>query len=287
MIITILLIIIASGATYLLMQDNNEKNNIQNNIPDNQEKDNDKTNNEDKIDINIVKELHNSLLTESHTHGLYPLNKVTINDANDKDLIIFNIKNYLIENNINYLKNNIENNPEDYVMLYEINKTNFNDYMHKKYNTKTNYDLPIAADNDEGYNFENTIELFSKDNQWTLMNIPKSGGNNYIEHKLLNYKAEGNELYIFDKMIACSESAGSSICSSIIADSNEGLVIDCSSDSEGNLSASCPLKNDYTLAGLASYGLNQLSGKLNTYKHTFKKNNEGYYWYSTEVVEEN
>ena len=72
------------------------------------------------ITTGTITQLHNSLIVKNII-GPYFTKKVTINDTNNKDLIIYNIHKYLTENNINY-KKNIDIMGETTTLLYEINK---------------------------------------------------------------------------------------------------------------------------------------------------------------------
>ena len=233
------------------------------------------------ITTGTITQLHNSLIVKNII-GPYFTKKVTINDTNNKDLIIYNIHKYLTENNINY-KKNIDIMGETTTLLYEINKTTFNNYMKQKYNTSNKYDLPINTN--QGYNFENTIELFSDNNNWVLKDIPKSGSNVYLKNKLVFYEYNDNEMHIYDKVAFCESDGSLSVChTSITPNINNDVGIYCSYDNNGNITGECPV-NSTNLSDMANYSLQNLIANLPTYKHTFKKIGNNWYWYSSEPTD--
>ena len=91
-------------------------------------------------------------------------------------------------------------------------------------------------------------------------------------------------IYIYDKFVDCQSSAGIKICTNKLTDYiNEGIVIDCTVDENDEVNPkTCPI--DSGIKELAEYALENMSDKLNTYKHTFKKIDGKYYWYSSEIV---
>ena len=292
-IILILIVIVACSITYAVTisnNDNNKNNNessneqIDDNESNNKNENNDNENIDDKkISEETINELFNSLITEDHTFGLYFNNKVTSRTANNENFIMFNLKNYLLENNIDYECHGICD--EAYKETYRVNKDILNNYIREKYNTNMNYNLEISQDEYDGINFEGTLELFSEENNWVIVNLAKSGRETYIDHKLVRYEIEGSNLYLYTNLINCTSDGGSSTCHSVITDVfSDNQVINCSWDLEGNRVTECPLEGEFTLEDMANYALDNMSDELQTFKHTFIKENDNYYWYSTEIV---
>lgn len=284
-IICLLLVIIASATTYIVAKDKFTTVSKENEKEKRKENEEEKRN--ENIDSSLINKLLDSLIISENgnSKSLYFDNKVVVTDYNNPDLILFGVKSYLKDNNINYLAN-ITPPGDMSEIIYEINKDNLSNYMNNKFNNDIKYDLTISKDEYDGYKLENTIDLFSSKDKWILANISKSGGRNYIDHKLIKYETDENFLSIYTNLVSCISSGAHNVCKTTL-DSyiSENVILDCSYNDEGILET-CPLKEEAVfLESMGKHTLNNLSSKLKTYRITFKKSNNNYYWYSTEVVE--
>jgi len=293
-IICVLVAVISGYVTYSILEEkynNDESVDVGTN--------NSESINGSKIDVDFtyITELHDSLVIDN-VYGFYYAKKISITDNNESDLIGYGLSKYIEDNNIKlgsgekYFEDNVVEE-FDGVVLAKISKTDFNNYMHEKFNTDVNYDLPLSYGIGGHYGFEFFDRydgygngFTSTENNWEVYYFGMGGSEQYLKNKIINYEAYENYIYIYDKMVYCSAYTAYSGCQSLI----NGLhfdVIDCSQfDEDGNTISSCPLDEEYpSLEELSEYAFNNLNDKLNTFKHTFKKGTDGkYYWYSSEMV---
>lgn len=290
-IILIIVVAITVVISYMVFGKNNNEDvtNTDNNINENTGV-NDEMVNGSKIDVDFtyITELHDSLIVDDEA-GMYLKNKISIDEYNNEELIRYGLAKYIQDKNIKLVhdENNLYDEMGAYV-LAEISKTEFNNYMHEKFNTDVNYDLTLTAELNDGsyYYLTNNNSFISDKDKWTIVYPPAGGNSPHFEKKLENYEAYENYIYIYDKAVYCWSSAGALGCHSLINHEIDFDVIDCSQDEDGNTISSCPLDEEYpSLEELSEYAFNNLSDKLNTFKHTFKKGTDGkYYWYSSEMV---
>ena len=267
------------------------------NIPDKKEEEYKSTITKEKVE-----ELNNSLMTPSKEYGLYFDKSVTIDNIDDDSFLEYVLENYVKENNIT-LNPNVSCLIEDYCHdevknLTPISKSLIDNYIKTKFNTnreftpkkifdKNNYPN-IANGNLNGYitgeyyyDMEKQVYYFGT--------VPKTGDKASYNNKLVNYSEDENNVYIYDKYLYCFESGASDyayVCNSTPGNYDENnalLVIKVDETSEylkctgsSNSGVDCTL--DYEKV------MNDNDSKLNTYKHTFKKDGNNYYWVSSEIV---
>jgi len=287
MIITILLIIIASGATYLLMQDNNEKNNIQNNIPDNEDNSN-KNNkqvelNEKEIEkyLSYVPFLDASLVLNDTYIDAYDGNKNTIDKIN-KEIILYNVykntKEHIFKENeqrpIFYNLDICNNEPcnEDFIDSY-YKESDINGNLLKMYNInslKFDY-LAIPGGG-----------LFYQNSYYGTHFGAGSEAYYKFSKNITSVKTQ-DYITIEEEAIFLREASYDN--DSILKEGKNLLKIyKNTSDMKNNKNVLKSIYIDNNIEkehiNLENYG----NFTYTKYKHTFKKNNEGYYWYRTEVV---
>lgn len=247
-----------------------------------------------KLDENGVKKLHGTLISNVDVgYGLYferDHAKITIDDVNNPYLIAFNLKKYLAEklgvtsdNEFKWPKEGTwswdgcintsceEEEGTEFTKLYRVSKKDFNDYMHKTYNTTKDYDLKKA---DEGLTsgiVGDTIVVDSGSEYYNILLIPKSGRDATIKTEITKYEEDDNYLYIYDKVIYCEGGFGSAACYYDVLPSPSELpntIEECSEENEKD----CEVEKAF----------NENKNGLITYKHTFKKANGNYYWVNTD-----
>ncbi len=278
-IIFVLLLVVAGEAVYIYLDKKDD-----NNIVDKTEKEEPKKDIE-KIDEELINKLFNSLVVSDKSLGLYSDSKLSINDIDGVNLILFGVKSYLDDKKIDYMAN--AESPGNYYagevskILYEFKKDDFNKYMSEKFHTNNTYDLPICTESKENfldckagvYGLEGLIDLVSFKDEWVIAIVAREGETTKLSQKLVKYEIDDDDnIYIYTEIANCYWSAGYSVCFSDIADKDK--LIEC------NDTSNCFFdENNYE-----EYIYDKFENKLQTYKHTFKKVNNDYYWYSTEIV---
>lgn len=242
----------------------------------------------------IVLTLEKNLISNDGEKGLYFNKKITSNEYNNIDLIMFNIKKYSEENNLEKDQKEFDS---VFNSVYKINKNALKTYIQKKYNTNYDYgfnhsinEMTSTASTDLTINNVGLTTITNDDNYYIGV-VGKDYGIDYIKTKLVKAVKDtnSNTIYIYNKAVFCLSEAGSSECQKSISDTyNTDVVLDCNVDENGNLSESCPSVIDINAEGfinrMADYTLENLSDELYTFKHTFKKYDDGnYYWVSSEI----
>ena len=220
----------------------------------------------------IAKELEKQLVTSDNIFGLY-YDKITINDTENTNFIKFNIRQYILDNNINYKDVNNECGIEiTKDNGYVISKDTINKYIQEKYNTTNSYDM----NTNEYIHFGTSIYFITSDNDNYIIGCRGQSGDDikiYNKHKKI--ETEEDKIYLYDNAVGCHSWNGIYCTKTVDSKTTEDKIFD-SNDITENI-------NDYNLA--AKYVFDNLLDKTNTYKHTFIKAEDGnYYWYSTEIV---
>ncbi len=246
-----------------------------------------------------VLKLEKSLI--SSVNGYYGMyyakdENVSIDDINNPYLIAFNIKKYLVEhinidydnnvfkwgNNDNWLWDNCIGkscNTSKYIKLYRVSKTEFNDYMHKTYNTENNYDL-LSDDEEKTYGIIGlNIVVDSSEEYYNILNTQNNEGTNRIRTELVKYEEDDHSLYVYDKFVACYNN---SVVNACYLDMNPKVlknpIVNCDEE-ESLTNNNCIIEKDDSFSNIVDV--------LNIYKHTFKKVNGNYYWVKTELSLDN
>lgn len=233
----------------------------------------------DITNSDIVKKLHASLITKNKTYGLYFEDKISVNDTTNEKLLRFNFINYYFDNNLKV--NCCGGEVLEYSTM--ISKSNFNSYMNKKYNNDLNYYLETGKTT--GLFKQYTVTSY--ENEYGYYGVAKGSGTTIVENKLLKAEQQGEYIYIYDNATSCTSEGDRALCRSVVNDSmlTTDAVYMCLTDLEGNTicdNEEGPGRDNFEK--FSSYVLNNLSDELNTFKHTFKKANDGnYYWISSEI----
>ena len=270
-VIVILACALTGSIVYILMSNNNktetkEENNRENN---NQEEDKEEqitlSGSELKEYLNYVPK--NNLLSEFNTYET----PSHINDLND---------NAIISNALRILTNNtdfdsmedsytIEDFP-DYSFDIRYSSEEIIEQTLKMYNYKvTNLTNVTSSNIGEGM-YGSTQFIFDYYNGYFYgMNACADCSDNHIS-KIKEYIATEEELIIYEYGAYLESEMG---------ENHNTRLVDYQTNKEENLENPCSsIENDY------SCYYDNLLDEFTLYKHTFKKNDTGYYWYSTEVA---
>ena len=266
LVIILLLIIIIGLLIYIIF------NNKQKNTPIIEP-----TINENVISEEKAKELLKTVYSD--TIGVYSNKKVSIDDVNNTNLIVLNIKDYIEKNNISLDK---PKDPEanqlpkyfgmgsfedsGIVVLTKINKSDISLYMKTKYNTNNDFALPASKESFGEDVLDDLTSIVADDNYYYVFWQGRSGHAREVVSKYLKKEEDDNYLYIYDQAVYCTDVFGG------------GFDYKCYSSMEEN-SYIADAKDISATEALEKY-----ADKAGNYKHTFRKANGNYYWVSTEPV---
>lgn len=266
----VMVAVIASGTTYIIMKNNNPEI-----------KEPEDINNNDKEQENTPsEETENLILTDNDLKDYLSYVPYSIDNEGNaytyEKIVINNIKQYYtLGTALNYLYNECQQNKiscfynetmkmNEYVILegYEaLKQEDALNMLKKMYNISN---ITINDNNNDYVAEAKCIGYYYKDDKYIA--IPVCGDLGKLSH-IINYEIINNDLYIYE-----------------VVASFDGLrpnLQDYYTNKEVKLTY------DINDANWENEVINYFENHLNDftqYKHTFKKNNKGYYWYSTEVV---
>ena len=238
--------------------------------------------------------IYDDMVTKDRIFGFYYNKKVTIDDIDASEMINFILTKYIDDNNI-YVSNNVSCFSDDNLVfngekyndeckeITKINKTDVDNYIKEKYNTNREF----VSNKGQLHTIVPTNYILNN-GMYYLGDTYQVGETQRII-RLLN-KIEGNDeiIYFFDKAMFCDISHNA-ICAktsdlkeelfkieeSDYNSSRKELIVQENIDSEGNKYNSYEFDYNYIFDNY----------KVPTYKHVFKKENNNYYWISSEVID--
>ena len=240
---------------------------------------NEEKNNVENYDVNkdidpLSKELLSKLTTSDNIFGLF-YNKISIEDTNNINFIKFNIRQYILDNKIDYKKHInecgtvIEKNN-----AYVISKNIINKYIQEKYDTINKYDFNLGQEIHFG---ESTYFLTSDDNDYMIGCKAQSGSDGKIFSKFDKIETKDEKVYLYTNTIGCNMWNGIYCTKTVDTNTTEDKIFDSKDVFDDN--------NINNFDAASYYIFNNLLDKTNKYKHTFIKSDDGtYYWYSTELA---
>lgn len=268
----ILIVVIACGITYVIVTNNNET-----------ETNEEPNNNENKEQITLSKsELEKYLSyvpidTESYlnrnVYNQASVNLETINKTLLRDMGIIRISSCFDNDNCSFDTNNEIPINIDLFPTYEIQVSTknipliyLNELLQQMYNYELT-DLKNALSIEDVFDAGGMSYIY-QDGYFLLLAGGPSGG----EHisVLDNYEANEEELVIYEY--------------TAYYDSSENKLIDYYTESETDLDGWCGNTTDEEKIIVLHDYLEEYKNEFTLYKHTFKKNDTGYYWYSTEIA---
>ena len=302
-IFIIFLVIIALGlAGYIVYDKYLSKDNADS--KDTEEKE---TNTLTKVkDTALIEELRNGLIAESNgiVEGLYHNTKITSFDVSNKSLLKFNILKYIVDNNINVetTKSTIDTGVQQDVKAV-IPKADITTYMQNKYNTDLNYVFNGSKQYDR-FDIIGYMDILVDDSNYYYVTIPGGDGSYHLSTKLVKAEEDKNYVYIYDKAIYSIFGLGGSKSFDSLDTKDyyneetheyiaDKVLLECQPDNttvdpeDMIKSDKCPFSgtmSSVTPEKVSEYIFSNMSDKLKTFKHTFKKLDGNYFWVSTEVV---
>ncbi|CDF11360.1 unknown [Mycoplasma sp. CAG:776] len=257
-IILILLVVISCGITYILATNkNNEETKEENNESNNkQEGENNNQNNEEEITLSeeelkeYLKYIPKDIINEEQNMYINPKQ----NDNLSNQLLLGATLNYA--DNYTDLRKETESGDEFLFPKDEIRKL-----------MKKLYDKEIVSIKE----LEFGCVIYSEDNN----NYKQSGGcGTDVEHisSIKEYKATKNELVIYEYAAYYNEF--------------DNKIGNYYTSEEMDLDGWCGNTSYEEKKEILENYLKVHSDEFTLYKHTFKKNDTGYYWYSTEIASE-
>lgn len=247
-IILILVVVVACAITYALTisKNNNESNNEQINNNNSNENEN---NEEEKITLS------NEELEEYLSYvpfEAYTSRTITVNDISDNELI-------------NYIASRMINDYFDNQGVYANIPTEeiYNNFV-------TQYNREITFVSSYEYNYED-VYCFEHVGEYFRGRV--CGGPGLGEVVILDsYIANDKELIIESYAVRYNNMPGQDQVFDLYTNNSISTNLIKNDDSE------------WLTDELVKNYINGHKSEFTKYKHTFKKNNTGYYWYSTEVV---
>lgn len=238
----------------------------------------------DITNSDIAKTLEETLILKDRSTGLYNKENVSSEKTDDINFIRFALASYVEANNIK-LESNICGAPSEETNTY-VSKDDLNAYINKTFNNSLKYDLPVFNGEDAKiYYFANHYTFESYEGKWA---ITCNGENDYkVYSKLTKAEEDGDYIYIYDIATNCSNFNGRNFCTNYINPDSE-TIVNCDYCTENNSDCKhddiCPNKtSDDYLVDVANDLLTNHADKLVTFKHTFKKSDNNYFYVSTEV----
>ena len=277
-IITILLVVIAVGITYIVID---KKNNPSTTKENNKANENDNKNNEEEKITLSEEELEKYISyvpNDFNNNSVYQKNNTNINSINKdllRDMALIEASKCLDINKSTCpfdtsreLIINIDSLREEQpVATSYVPLTYVNELLSKMYNYELN-NIKNATNIEDKF-FAGGMGYIYQDEYFILI----GGGTNWKEHISLieKYETNNNELVIYE--FAAYYNEFNNKIGNYFTNEESDFGGWCGNTSKEE-------KNDL----LINY-LKEHKNKYPKYKHTFKKNRMGYYWYSTEVVE--
>ena len=276
----------------------------------------------EKLSEEEVMKLHDSLVSTSKSTGFYFDEKVSIEDIPAEVIIEIAMNGYISEQGIKYDADNFyqvcgktsaeyyicevdENGKEkkvenDTTKQMTISKDVIDNYIKEKFGTDKNFVVDTfhtqSSDNKGlgGY-YNSTKEEY-------YLTIPHRGGDTVrLSSKILNYEQNNDELIIYDKAFVAYSGESGMACDKVIKLKNESsntfnstlFIITNNGDvfdkdrkiiSDGDKYIDSENSNNLFNEDAV---FEDFDSDLYKFKHTFKKANDGkYYWYSSEIVNE-
>lgn len=299
-IIVFLIVIICTLIYLFVIKDN--ANNLQN---DNNDKDsiNNVENNNEKLELitdnDLISKLQSKVLTSDNKLSLYS-KSLNINDVNSENIITFSIRQYLLDNKIDYKSSSniiVDGNKscwngdgDDFIKEggYRIPKSIIKEYIKNKFNTTNEYEFK-ERDNkypfdEKFYHFNEGLAVASINDEYVIGCLSATSTNNYYLQKAIKAEKSNDYIYLYDKALLCDGSTVLS-CMNIVSSNNISDLFSCYDDND-DVKSVCVENGNLDLKKTATYVMNNMYDKISSYKHTFKKGDNGeYYWISTELID--
>ncbi|MGN0992554.1 MAG: hypothetical protein ACI4PE_01250 [Bacilli bacterium] len=253
----------------------------------------------EKLSDEEVAKLHESLVFEHES--MFNNRDVDINSITADEIMPYVLKKYSVEKNIDFesdkskiciseadnkitffdsiSKKNVEKDN-----VFSISKEEIDNYLKTLFNTDRVFEIDNFSDfgfGDGNYN----KYFYSKDDNKFYLGISCQGDSFTmdINSKFLNFKQDNDKVEIYSKVIKC---LGGVVCSN--TGKAEGKYVSSKDFSYQNDKGFIQ-DTEFNKGDSINYDYlyEKYSDVFNTYKTTFKKSDDGkYYWYSSEIVNE-
>jgi len=295
-IIAILLVVIASGTTYIIMKtkDNHKeeiKENLKEEREDNRKENDNKEPEEFKISNKETKELlnkvpfSNSGMCNTTIADAYDGKYNDINNINQDILLnmaYYNAPKYVFKANENKVKFNLSicgDTPCEMSEYYQ--ESSINEKLYEMYNLTSFKNKEQATK--EGISIPGGKLYYQESFYASYLGC---GASHYIKHSKNVYAKKVNDkLEIYEDALFSTSAAYDPDYQSV-ENKDQMKVYSNTQDMKESKNFIDKFHVEYQDKNyIDDYNLDQY-GKFNytKFKHTFKKNNKGYYWYSTEVI---
>lgn len=250
----------------------------------------------------ILENLEEELIDYSEAYGLYFKDKI---DLNSPEILKLSLLKYSeetntsfdyfivkdVEGNVVYELRNGQENLDVSDSRKGIEATELNSYMQEVYNTDKKFQ-DTWEKNQNRWVFSG-IKCFYYDSRsdayYPGLN-PASGSPSYITTKIVEGKEDNDYIYLYNKALWCSmgilpfcQKAGDYSYKDVQDNPNLGYILNYS-----ELEKETKFKDEYgdlSDEKVSESVFQEHYDELYTYKHTFKKENNNYYYVSSEVVE--
>lgn len=239
---------------------------------------------EEKLSEEEVMKLHDSLIIGDTEATLYFDKNVSVDSMTD-ELVEYLITKYGDENRwevklheyMSADNNSLDASDSGFDKVAIVSKSTI-ESMLKDF---TNITKTLDIKNGSSYSYRAwSVKYVLNEDAFNLS--AATGGAEYggLKSKMLKYEENGDNLYIYDKVVTCHVSQTFGCYNG----NKNGYFITVQQDAK--------IKNDtdnYSNYNVVNYDyiFDKYGDKLSTYKTTFKKASDGkYYWYSSEIVHE-
>lgn len=230
-----------------------------------------------------IQNLYKSLIVGDKQYGFYYEDKVNIDNITENQIMPYALLRFLESKGwLNSLKTDLQCvlYPEENLNqcggseIPKAQKSEIDSLIKNIFNTTKTY---TVEEKEPKFLGKNATSYVYMNNMYYFGYVPSSGFNRQIYSKFVKSEQDENNVYIYDKAFIhdFDGSNGNAVYLSI----GGTCIID---------GAASGISNYYRNGELDSEKVyNDFDSKLNTFKHTFKKAEDGkYYWYSSEIVEE-
>ena len=239
---------------------------------------------EEKLSEEEVNNLRKGLILDEEygmQASLYFDHNVSIDTMSD-ELVNYLIKKHCDQNQVSskidsWMKEHNNDVSSGDSVIYSFYKQELANILKSTFNTDKDLNIKESTDYIYMYN-SNGIKYNSNDEMLNVVSSINPSEPGTIQTKMTKYDQQNNEVYVYEKVMLCyyGQSFDSNGCTN-----SHGYFVKITDDSKimSNNGENRTFNYDYIFENY--------SDKLNTYKTTFKKADDGkYYWYSSEIVNE-
>jgi len=252
-----------------------------------------------------IEQLHSSLKTSGSNYGFYFPEDVNIDTISAEQIMPYVMLKYAEENNIDITEIKFDLQflmgteiPEDYDMskddVISVSKEEIDNFAKTLFNTQREFTLTGSHGDNKQY-FLRMLGLggtcsFLYDTEKEIYYygyIPSGGSEEKVYQEFIKADQEDDTVFIYDKAFILSRSTGILLDKAFYGERDENTFWyyafgEGESDSDEEYSKYVN-SDGYAVSDAV---FEDFDSEINTYKHTFKKGEDGnYYWYASEIVD--